>query len=181
MLVFRFAALPALLVALTVPCLAVDRMGPPIGSATFKPVAGFNPKCEHKGIAAPVEDLGVNMYEDRVYGYVRYCALPEGESVRVKIINQWTNGHRVDGDTLCSAHAWVKGDGARVLTVTHRVGVGPRDDRLLIDEHVLSKADFDNVTTWSWRFTPCPQPRVPFCFNSTACDNERLYHPTEKE
>jgi hypothetical protein len=154
---------------------AIARKGPPIGTAAFKPVLGFNPTCTHKGTSPPVEDLGVNEYEDRVFGYVRYCALPEGDGVRVKIINEWTNGHRFDGDTVCSAHAWLKDDGTRVLTVTHRVGVNPRSSRLLIDPFLLTKSDFEKVASWSWRFQPCPQPRVHFCFNSSACEHKDWY------
>lgn len=154
---------------------AVARKGPPVGSAPFKPVLGFNPSCTHKGMSPPVEDLGVNEYEDKVFGYVRYCAVPEGENVRVKIINEWTNGHRVDGDTVCSAHAWSKDDGSRVLTVTHRVGVNPRGSRLLIDPFLLSRSDFDKVSNWSWRFEPCKHPRFDFCFNSSACEHKDWY------
>ena len=78
------------------PSPAVARKGPPIGSAAFKPVLGFNPSCTHKGMSPPVEDLGVNEYEDKVFGYVRYCAVPEGDSVRVKII---TNGQMAINST----------------------------------------------------------------------------------
>jgi hypothetical protein len=156
---------------------AASQYGPPIGSAPFKPVLGFNPACTHKGMPPPVPQLGVIKYEDKVYGYVRYCALPtpDGIAVTVKIINEWTNGHGIDGDTLCSAHAWMMGESGRVLFVTHKVGVKPRGSRLLIDEIKMPKTDFDRVTQWTWRFEACRTPRPKFCFGSTACEHQDWY------
>lgn len=181
----RFKKIAALVLALALALTATPSLadkGPPKGSAPFTPVLGYNPGCQLFGVDGPIKELGVNEYEDRVYGYVRYCANDNGNgTVTVKIINYYTNGHLWDGDTVCSAHSWLTPEGRSVLQTKHRVGLNSRSERRLDDTFTLSKADFNNVSEWRWEFTPCPKKydkQVGFCFQSTACDQ---YYPTDPQ
>jgi hypothetical protein len=124
----------------------------------------------------PIGELHVIKYEDKVYGYIRYCALPSPDqgTVIVKLINEWTNGHNfLKGRTLCSSHGWYTNDQKPVLTVTHKVGVDGRHNRVLTDEFKIRKTDFDRVARWYWKFERCHKRAI--CINSTACEKSYFY------
>lgn len=144
----------------------------------FIPEVPYHPKCTFHGTPQIVPNY---TYEDRVYGYVRYCAVEEGEQIRVTLWHYWTNGHLIDGDTVCSSHWWRDAQGNGVIAVSHKVGVNPRSERELRDVFLLSRDEFASVVSWQYKFTPCPQPRIDFCIDSTACDNDRLYYPSRTD
>jgi hypothetical protein len=135
---------------------AVAAEGPANGKEAFRPTLGFNPSCGIKGISEAFPKLGVYRYDDKVYGYVRYCAIQEGDRIRIKLISEWTNGMGVGTSQLCSSHSWYAADGSAVVSVNRRLEELPhRGDIILSDSTLLTQEQFESVREWAWDFWYC--------------------------
>lgn len=153
------------------------QQGPMFGTQVFKPKLGFNPNCGIKEVPPPFPQLGFQKYSDKIYGYVRYCAVKRGDKVLVKIINEWTNGTTRTAYNLCSYHGW-SGDNGTVFQVNH-VGVsvkGGNGDKIIPNQKIITLEQFKSIRYWTWGFSYCggatptanPEPAAPPKANYTA-------------